>query len=236
MTPAEIAPLEARQFGLLIRKFGADPEAFHLRKFSLPGRQAFRIRVVGRGAATVYDSASSADWMGPFAADLARGLFGTSGVAPMSAVLDKLLHEAERELAVHGLLGVLTFLNKRVPHRFTALYRLDPGRLLRNVAVVDKHLQLDPLDLKVVPLGDSFCQFVLRDGLFLTEQSGSDPRLVGHPYRGIVGCYVGVPVRTGPGDPAGTLCHFDTETHTLPDDEYFLLERVASLLPAFLAS
>ena len=62
-----------------------------------------------------------------------------------------------------------------------------------------------------------------------------DPRLAGHLYRGIMGCYVGVPVRTGPAEPAGTLCHFDNETHTLPDDEYFLLERVASLLPAFLA-
>jgi hypothetical protein len=82
---------------------------------------------------------------------------------------------------------------------------------------------------------NSFCQFVLRDGLFLTEDSGSDHRLAGHPYAGVVGCYVGVPISKGPGSLDGTLCHFDLASHPVSDDEYLLLERVAMLLPAFLA-
>jgi GAF domain-containing protein len=126
-------------------------------------------------------------------------------------------------------------LNHRVPHRFTAIYRLI-GQALYNVATVDKHLHLEPLDLKVVPLKDSFCQFVLRDGLFLTRESGSDARLDGHPYSGVVGCYVGVPVRNRDGKVAGTLCHFDLESHEVSDDEYLLLDRAARLMPAFLTN
>ena len=134
-----------------------------------------------------------------------------------------------------GLSGLLDFLNTRVVHRFTALYRLD-GPVLRNVAVHDKHKHLDALDLKVVPLKDSFCQFVLRDGLFLTPGSGEDERLKGHPYSGIVGSYVGVPVSTQGGALRGTLCHFDLVDHEVSDDEFLFLERAAGLLPLYLQS
>lgn len=87
-----------------------------------------------------------------------------------------------------------------------------------------------------MPLKDSFCQFVLRDGLFLTQDSGSDPRLASHPYSGIVGCYVGVPIRNREEKLAGTLCHFDLDSHEIDDDEYLLLDRAARLMPAFLAA
>jgi hypothetical protein len=152
-----------------------------------------------------------------------RGLaqsFGNSGVfgrQPETSVeIADVLPLAQRALIENGLHGVLKFLNQRAPHRFTALYRLEPGHVLHNVAVFDKHKHLDALDLRVVPLKDSFCQFVLRDGVFLTETSGSDPRLAGHPYAGPVNCYVGVPVEMGE-ELRGTLCHFDTEDHRLPD-------------------
>ena len=125
-------------------------------------------------------------------------------------------------------------LNARVPHRFTAVYRL-VGQSLHNVATTDKHLHLEPLDLKVVALKDSFCRFVLRDGLFLTRDSGTDTRLGGHPYAGVVGSYVGVPVRARDGRLAGTLCHFDLADFDVSDDEYLLLDRAARLMPAFLA-
>jgi hypothetical protein len=145
------------------------------------------------------------------------------------------LAQVEKALAQGGLVGALGILNQRVPHRFTAVYRL-VGQALHNVATVDKHLHLDPLDLKVVPLKDSFCQFVLRDGLFLTRESGGDARLAGHPYSGIVGSYVGVRIEDREGKLAGTLCHFDLESHELADDEYLLLASAAALMPAFLRS
>ncbi len=233
MLPAEITPLEARQFALLIRKAGADPKAFELRKFRARAGTGYRVRVVGRGAATVYDTESENTWMGQFASDLDKGLFGTDDDAPLPATVAAALAQVERELAQKGLVGALALLNERVPHRFTAVYRL-LGQSLHNIATVDKHLHLEPPDLKVVPLKDSFCQFVLRDGLFLTRESGTDSRLGGHPYAGVVGCYVGVPVHGRDGRLSGTLCHFDLESFDIGDDEYLLLDRAARLLPAFL--
>jgi hypothetical protein len=235
MLPVDISPLEARQFALLIHRSGARPDAFELRKFRTRGGNGYKVRVVGRGAATVYETENPNAWMGQFANDLDSGLFGTEGDPVLPDAVGSALSEVERELAQKGLTGALGVLNRRVPHRFTAVYRLI-GQALHNVATADKHHHLDPLDLKVVPLKDSFCQFVLRDGLFLTRDSGTDSRLGGHPYGGIVGCYVGVPIRTRDGRLSGTLCHFDLESFDVDDDEYLLLDRAARLMPAFLAS
>jgi hypothetical protein len=235
MVPTEISPLESRQFELLVRKSGANPSAFKLRKFRLLAGTGYKVRVVGRGAATVYDTPDPGSWMGHFAQDVEKGLFGTDPDADLPPAVATALAEVESALLHGGLAAALTVLNRRVPHRFTAVYRL-VGQSLHNVATADKHLHLDPLDLKVVPLKDSFCQFVLRDGLFLTRESGSDVRLDGHPYSGVVGCYVGVPVRSRDGKLAGTLCHFDVESHDVTDDEYLLLDRAARLMPAFLGA
>ena len=229
----EISPLETRQFALVVKRAGADPDAFELRKFRTLAGDAYKVRVVGRGAATVYECADATSWMGQFAHDVDKGLFGTAGDAPLPFSVAAAFEEAAKALAQRGLEGALGVLNRRVPHRFTAVYRLI-GRALHNVATVDKHLHLEPLDLKVVPLEDSFCQFVLRDGLFLTSQSGGDNRLAGHPYSGVVGCYVGVPVRDPQGRLAGTLCHFDLDNHEIDDDEYLLLDRVARLMSGLL--
>lgn len=233
MVPADITPLEARQFRLLVRKSGGNPDAFKLRKFRFLAGHGYKVRVVGRGAATVYDTEHPNAWMGQFAQDLEKGLFGTDGDADLPPAVAAALADCERELAQRGVDGALKLLNQRVPHRFTAVYRLI-GQALHNIATADKHLHLEPLDLAVVPLKDSFCQFVLRDGLFLTRESGSDNRLDGHPYSGVVGSYVGVPIRNRDGKLAGTLCHFDVESHDISDDEYLLLDRAARLMPAFL--
>ena len=233
MVPADISPLEARQFELLLRKSGANPAAFQLRKFRFLAGTGYKVRVVGRGAATVYDVPDSTSWMGHFAEDLQKGLFGIDPHDHLPPHLGDALAEVSHALAHQGLPGALAVLNARVPHRFTAVYRL-VGKALHNVATHDKHLHLEPLDLAVVPLNDSFCQFVLRDSLFLTRDSGTDARLQGHPYSGIVGSYMGVPVRNREGKVAGTLCHFDLASHDIADDEYLLLDRAARLLPAFL--
>ena len=234
MIPADISPLETRQFHLLIRRSGAHPDAFKLRKFRYLSGKGYKVRVVGRGGATVYDTEDATSWMGHFAQDVEKGLFGTDvGGAVLGAPLVAALAEVEKALAERGLAGALAVLNRRVPHRFTALYRR-VGQALHNLATADKYLHLDALDLRIVPLKDSYCQFVLRDGLFVTHESGGDARLQGHPYSGIVGSYVGVPVRDRGGAVAGTLCHFDLESHEVADDEYLLLDRAARLMPAFL--
>jgi len=227
--PVDPAPQEDRQFTLLVRRAGASPVDFQYRKFAGEGK--YRVRVASRGAATVYETEHSTGWLRNFAHDLNCGVFGRLPKAP--AEIADVLPLAERALVERGLPGVLEFLNQRIPYRFTALYRLEPGHVLHNVAVFDKHNHLDPLALRVVPLKESFCQFVLRDGVFLTETSGSDPRLAGHPYAGVVRSYVGVPVEKGD-ELRGSLCHFDIEDQRLPDHEYLLMSAVAFLLPRFL--
>lgn len=135
-------------------------------------------------------------------------------------------------LAATGPAG-LDFLNARVPHRYTGVYRLD-GAVLRNVHLFDKQGVVTPDFLATVPLQESFCQFVMRDGGFSSRDTACDPRLDGHKYQGVMGSYHGLPLLDNQGQLYGTLCHFDTERFPLPDEEYALLQKVARVLPAYL--
>lgn len=143
--------------------------------------------------------------------------------------LDALLDVARRS----GVREVLARLNERVPHRYTAIYRLD-GDMLQCVHLIDKTGAVQPGFLAEVSLQDSFCQFVFRDGIFLTENSAFDHRLDGHPYQGIVVSYHAIPLVVNGGTLFGTLCHLDTVPRDLPEPELDLLQRVATALPAFL--
>lgn len=132
-----------------------------------------------------------------------------------------------------GLKAGLTWLNSRVPHRFTAVYLLD-SLVLKSREVVDKDGEAaTPPVLMEVPLETSFCQYVLRDGQFITGDSGLDNRLDGHPYQGVMGSYVGLPLQGNADSLMGTFCHFDFENRQLPDDEFAFLQRVARLLPRY---
>lgn len=135
-----------------------------------------------------------------------------------------------------GLKAGLAWLNSRVPYRFTAVYRLD-GLVLRSVQVFDKDgPAATPPVLMEVPLETSFCQYVLRDGQFATGDSGTDQRLDGHPYKGVMGSYVGLPLQgnqASDGELMGTFCHFDFENRQLSDEEFAFLQRVARLLPRY---
>lgn len=131
-----------------------------------------------------------------------------------------------------GVDAALTQLNRRVPHRYTAIYELAAG-LLKNRHLIDKEGEASPEFLLEVPLADSFCQFVLRDGSFLTNDSASDERLNGHPYQGVMVSYHGVPILDDSGELFGSLCHFDVQSQPLSDDEFELLQRVARVVPGY---
>ncbi len=135
--------------------------------------------------------------------------------------------------AQFGLPAALLELNRRVPHRYTAAYRLD-GQRLRNVELIDKAGEDRPEFLAEVPFANSFCQFVLRDGGFLTSDSGHDARLDGHPYKGVMVAYHGVPIADGEGKLLGTLCHFDVQQQPLSDAEFEHLQSVAQVIHRFL--
>lgn len=131
-----------------------------------------------------------------------------------------------------GIPAALAYLNAGVPHRYTAIYQLD-GDKFRNIHLHDKRGEIVPAFLAVVPMADSFCQFVLRDGVFATQDSNADRRLDGHKYQGAVLAYHGVPIADETSKLWGTLCHFDVATHALPDLEFLLLQQAAGvLLPA----
>lgn len=139
----------------------------------------------------------------------------------------------QSELQQGGLRRGLQFLNAPIEHRYTAVYRLSNG-MLRNVELCDKEGEIKPEFLEEVPLNDSFCQFVLRDGLFQTSNTSDDRRLDGHKYQGVLMSYHGVPVLDSQGELFGTLCHFDALTRPLSDEDFELLQAAARMLPAYL--
>ena len=142
------------------------------------------------------------------------------------------LTELLNALQCNGLDGGLAMLNKRVPHRFTAVFKLD-GAIMRNVAIIDKLGEVVPDSLKAIPFENSFCQFVLRDGSFTTQDSAADDRLGGHAYKGVLNTYVGLPITNSGGDLFGTLCHFDFPPLELPEAEFEFLNKVVKVLPPY---
>jgi len=138
-------------------------------------------------------------------------------------------------LADSGPAAALAYLNEGVPHRFSAVYRF-AGPLLHNVLLHDKAGRMRPDFLAVVPFTRSFCQFVVKDGAFRTDNSVADPRLFGHALRGIVISYHSVPVLDATsGQLWGTLSHFDMRSLPLPDSEFELLQSAATMMHRHLA-
>lgn len=144
------------------------------------------------------------------------------------------LEQLRSALRESGIEGALALLNQPIEHRYTALYRLRDSTLT-NVGLFDKAGEVKPEYLATVPLEISFCQFVLRDGRFLTADSSQDGRLDGHPYKGVMMAYHGVPVQDGQGGLYGTLCHFDLVQRKLSDEDFELLQQAAMELAPFLA-
>ena len=136
-------------------------------------------------------------------------------------------------LTAQGPEAALAYLNEGVPHRYSAVYRVDDA-ILRNVLLHDKQGEVRPEFLAEVPFESSFCQFVLRDGAFRTDDSGSDSRLDGHPYQGVMVCYHGVPLIDNADRLVGTLCHFDVAPHGLSDAEFELLQKAGRVFPGYL--
>jgi GAF domain-containing protein len=150
-----------------------------------------------------------------------------------AAYIEAALRDYTQVLDAQGDLG-LDFLNARVPHRFTGIYQLAHS-VMRNVEFFDKLGDTVPQALSAVPLQDSFCQFVVRDGSFITTDSAQDARLNGHTYQGVVGTYYGVPLLDNAGQLFGTLCHFDVMTYSVSDAEFAFLQKAALLLPKYMS-
>lgn len=133
-------------------------------------------------------------------------------------------------VASGGAAAALAYLNQGVPHRFSAVYRFS-GPLLHNVLLHDAAGRIRPEFMAVVPFSRSFCQYVVRDAAFRTDNSLADPRLIGHALRGFVVSYHSVPLLDHrSGELWGTLSHFDMRSMTLANEEFELLQQAAAIL------
>lgn len=144
-------------------------------------------------------------------------------------MLKNQLVQFEHAVAEGGLRTGLLYLNRRVAHRCTAVYKLD-GDNLAIVELVDK--LGDPVTAVPAPvaLSQSFCQVALRDGQLVTSDSGADTRLVGKTYQGVIKSYVGLPLSHSSGTLFGTLCHYDFGKQPIDDDEFEFLQQAAVIL------
>lgn len=143
------------------------------------------------------------------------------------------LHDFRSVLDTRGLHAGLKFLNGPVAHRYTGVFQLNNG-VFRNVDLYDKEGEVMPEFLAEVPLTDSFCQFVIRDGVFCTDNTSADRRLDGHKYQGVLLTYHGVLVVDNKGELSGTLCHFDADSRKLPDEYFTILQQAARIIPPYL--
>jgi hypothetical protein len=133
-----------------------------------------------------------------------------------------------------GMLSALRLVNADVDHRYTGVYRWTPSEMV-NIELLDKVAEARPDSLANVPIASSFCQYVLRDGSFLTANSGLDGRLDGHPYQGVMLAYCGVPIFDTTGDPVGTICHFDVVARDTADVHVARLHAAAAVLTNFVS-
>ena len=139
----------------------------------------------------------------------------------------------EQTLASQGLHSSLQFLNQRVNHRFTAVFRLDKSELSL-VHLIDKLDDPSTKPASPVPFANSFCELVMTQGAVMTANSVPDKRFDGRFSQGIVIGYVGLPLVQRGGALYGTLCHLDYSEKLVNDDEFAFLQNVVGVLPPYL--
>ena len=136
-------------------------------------------------------------------------------------------------LAKHGLKAGLEFLNQRVPHRFTSVYRIQHGQLHR-VAFIDK-LGTSGAALAHAALKDSFCEVAVQEGgLVVATDVKTDKRFQTLPNPAMLGSYVGLPLASQRGELFGTLCHADQQGYALSDAEFVFVNEAAKVLETYL--
>ena len=75
-----------------------------------------------------------------------------------------------------GLYSALEFLNQRVSHRFTAVYRLEKD-MLEIVQLIDKLEDASTAPPMRVPFSQSFCEVAVEDGSLVTSNSALNSKL-----------------------------------------------------------
>lgn len=133
-------------------------------------------------------------------------------------------------LALRQLLG---FLNGLTGHRFTGVYRFEPGWVV-SVALFDR----DNPDLEIgadVKMKESYCWLTgLGDDRYVIEDATCDTRLDGHAARDQVRSYAAVLLKDKRRSPWGTLCHFDFAPRKVEPETLDRLQRFSPLVEELL--
>ncbi len=131
-------------------------------------------------------------------------------------------------LQQNDLYDLLNYLNRRTAHRFTGVYRFEPGWVI-SVALFDRESPGMRLGADV-RMKESYCWLTGLGGTYEIEDACSDERLDGHPARDAVRSYAGVLLRDRQALPWGTLCHFDFAPHPFDDHARAGLELFRPLI------
>jgi GAF domain-containing protein len=143
--------------------------------------------------------------------------------------LELIISVFESELRQDSLAGLLGHLNAMTDHRFTGVYRFEPGWVL-SVALFDRENPTLRLGADV-KMKESYCWMAGLDGATLTiEDATTDERLAGHAARDEVRSYIAVLLRDVGSRPWGTLCHFDFAPRIVRPETLQQLERFRPLL------
>ena len=112
------------------------------------------------------------------------------------------------KLLAGDLLDLLKYLNGLTDHRFTGVYRFEPGWVV-SVTLWDRENPPTRIGADV-KMKESYCWLTgLGGASYVIEDAHCDSRLDGHPAREAVRSYIAVLLRDRLGQPWGTLCHFD---------------------------
>ncbi len=133
----------------------------------------------------------------------------------------------DKTLTWGGVLPALALLNDRTCFRYSAIYRHE-GDVMRTIHLFDR-LGNSRATLRTVPIERTFCDYVVRDGQFVTRDSSQDSRVMGHAYAGVVNAYVGLALYRPTGEVYGSFCHFDSEVRDIAPQELLFLREVVPL-------
>ena len=111
-------------------------------------------------------------------------------------------------LSEADLFELLKYLNGLTDHRFTGVYRFEPGWVV-SVALWDRENPGIRIGADV-KMKESYCWLTgTGEASFVIEDASVDSRLKGHAARDAVRSYVAVLLRDRTAKQWGTLCHFD---------------------------
>ena len=142
---------------------------------------------------------------------------------------------AQKQIRVEDLVDtpeldrLLRFINSKTPHRFTGICRV-VGKDLKVFHLVDKFLQPINRTMHEMPLRVSFALHVLRDGEFFCDDCSTEKRLLGNPFRDLIGSYVGVSLEKELGLSGCVICHYDIRKFETNGTQICFLKEILPLL------